>query len=235
MLANGLFALDMNIRSLLLSALLAAVTQLSCAEGLPPGLLAGLASENFSAREKSQQELLGWAREKSAKRAAPLLGLLADEDPEIRKRSSEILRQLSDDDYLSNGQGYLGIMMGEEMFQEVPDGKLRAGIRISRVIDGSPADLSGLKAGDMITALDGKAWEEQGALDAFMGTIAGKKPLSDAVLTIRRNAPEQMEITVKLGKRPIPDLNLSREDPQILDMQAKDEHYKEWLKRLKPD
>lgn len=225
----------MITRWLLFISLLFTSAHHSQGERVPRKMLGGLVSEVFLDREKSQQELLGWARQKSETRAAALVSLLADEDPEIRKRSSEILRQLSDEDYLSDGQGYLGIMMGEEMLQAAPDGRAGLGIRISRVIKGSPADSSGLKAGDLIIALDGKAWGNQGALDVFMETIAKKKPLADAVLTIRRNAPEPIDVTVKLGKRPIPDLRLAREDPQTLDMQAKDAHFKEWLKRLKPD
>jgi len=225
----------MRTRRLLFICLIFIAAHHSHGERIPREILAGLVSEVFLDREKSQEELLGWARDKSETRAVALLSLLADDDPEIRKRSSEILRQLSDEDYLSDGQGYLGIMMGEEMLQAAPDGRAGVGIRISMVIKGSPADSSGLKAGDLIIALDGKEWGEQGALDVFMETIAKKKPLANAVLTIRRNAPEPIDVTVKLGKRPIPDLRLAREDPQILDMQAKDEHFKAWLKRLKPD
>lgn len=224
----------MNARLLLFLSLFLAARLPSLGEPIPPEIVSRLASEIFLDREKSQEELLGWAREKSETRAVSLVTLLADEDPEIRKRSYEILRQLSDEDYLSDGQGYLGIMMGEEMLQAGLNGMPGAGIRISRVIKGSPADSSGLKAGDLIIALDGAAWGKQGALDAFMEKIAKKKPMADAVLTIRRNAPEPIDITVKLGKRPIPDLSLAA-DPQALDMQAKDEHFRQWLKCLKSD
>jgi hypothetical protein len=59
--------------------------------------------------------------------------------------------------------------------------------------------------------------------------------LADVVLTVRRDAAEPLDFTVKLGKRPIPDLRLAQENPQDLDMQAKDEHFKQWLESLALD
>lgn len=223
----------MKMRTMLVLGVLYAAAHISLGEGLPDEMPRRLASEDFLEREKAQKDLLEWAREKNGTRAVALMKLLADDDPEIRKRSHEILRQLSDDDYLSDGQGYLGIMMAEEMLQADPNGKPRAGIRISRVMKGSPADTSGLKAGDMIIALDGVAWEKPGALDAFMDKIAQSKPLAEVIVKIQRDAAEPVDIAVKLGKRPIPDLQLARENPQDLDKQAKDEHFKQWLNRLK--
>lgn len=225
----------MRTKFLLILSLSSAVFHAAFCEEVPATLLVRLASDNFSDRQKSQKELLAWARDHGEQGADALVKLLVDDDPEIRKRSYEILRRLSDEDYLSDGQGYLGIMMGEEMIEAGLNGKPGAGIRISRVIKGSPADFSGLMAGDLIIALDGAAWQKQGAMDVFMRTIAEKKPLADVILTIRRNAAELIEIKVKLGKRPIADLSLAREDPQVLDMQAKDEHFKAWLKRLPGD
>lgn len=225
----------MNTRLLLFIGFIFAAALFSQGEPVPPGMLARLASENYVEREKTQDELLRWAREKSETRIRGLVKLLADEDPEIRKRTLEILRKLSDEDYLSDGQGYLGIMMAEEMLQAGIQGEPAVGIRISRVMKGSPADSSGLNAGDLIIALDGAGWEKQGALDAFMDRIAQSKPLADVVLTVRRDAAEPFDITVKLGKRPIPDLRLAQENPQDLDLQAKDEHFKQWLKGLTPD
>jgi predicted metalloprotease with PDZ domain len=224
----------MKTRALLLVALFQAALPLSGKEELPPVILEGLTSDVFSVREKAQVSLLEWAREIPQSRTATLLKLSNDEDPEIRKRAAEILRQLSDEDYLSDGQGYLGIMMAEEMLNAGPDGKPGAGIRISMVMKDSPADSSGLKVGDLVVALDGKTWDEPGgALDAFMQTVAGKKPLMDVVLTVRRAAPEPIEIRVKLGKRPVADLQSATGNIQMLDKQAKDQHFREWLKRHK--
>ena len=64
-----------------------------------------------------------------------------------------------------------------------------------------------------------------------MERVAGKKPLMDVVLTIRRDAAEPIEIKVKLGKRPISELQNALGSIEMMDRQAKDEHYRKWLKR----
>ena len=224
--------LTMKARALLfVASLLSAMPLMGAGEEVPPGLLQGLSSEEFSVREKSQVDLLVWAREKPEIRAKVLFHLSIHADPEIRKRSAVILRELSDEDYLSDGQGYVGIMMTEEVLNAGPDGRAGAGMRINRVMKGSPADLAGLKFGDLIVALDGKTWHEPGAINVFMETVAGKKPLMDVVLTIRRDAAEPIEIKVKLGKRPISELQNALGSIEMMDRQAKDEHYRKWLKR----
>ncbi len=222
----------MNKKAPIFAAFFLMVASLVRGDVVPPELIVGLAAEDFTVREKSQISLLLWAKEKPEARAILLAKLSADEDPEIRKRTYEILRALSDDDYLSDGQGYLGIMMAEEILKAAPDAKPVAGIRVSHVVKESPAAISGLKADDLIIALEGKQWMQQEALNAFMEAIAGKKPLSNVVLTIRRDAADPFDVTVKLGKRPVQDLSYLSGDLQLLDKRAKDEHFREWLKHL---
>ncbi len=223
----------MNPKVLQFAALGLMAFSLAGGQVIPKAMVEGLAAEGFSVREKSQDDLLEWARKNLDSSAGALLELSGDVDPEIRMRSHEILKKLSDEDYLSDGQGYVGITMVEEILKAGPDGKPGAGIRISRVLRDSPADSSGLRVGDLIIALDGQAWEGRGAMNAFMEAIAGKKPRVEVVLTIRRDAGEPIDITVKLGKRPVAELQNARGDLQMLDKQAKEEHFREWLKRLK--
>lgn len=226
---------DMKARLQLLLVLLSVAAPKSVAEIVPKSLLEGLASEDYSVREHTQEEILEWARQNPEARAGSIVALSTAEDPEIRKRSEEVIRKLSDDDYLSDGQGYLGINMLEETLKAGPDGKPGVGIRILNVMRDSPSHVAGIKAGDLIIALDGKKWQDEGAVNAFMETIAKKKPLANVVLTIRRDAADPVEIAVKLGKRPIPDLRAARQDIGLLDKQAKEEHFREWLKRQKLD
>lgn len=145
-------------------------------------------------------------------------------------RSLEVLRELSDEDYLSDGQGFLGITMQEEMLEADPDGKRSVGIRILYVVEDSAADKAGLEMGDVIISLDGKGWKEAGGLDQFRDEIAKKKPLVEVRLSIKRAEQEPKEIAVKLGKRPIADLSFGGADLHLLDEKAKERHFGAWLK-----
>ena len=217
----------MNSKVVNIIAMILVAMPVTAAEAVPKPLLEGLAAEDFTVREKSQMNLLEWARQNPKERTGPLVALSADKDPEIRKRSVVVMRQLSDEDYLSDGQGYLGISMLE---QNLNPG---AGIQVLAVMKGSPAHEAGIKVGDLIIALDDKTWEKEGAVNVLMETIAQKKPLVDVVLKIKRDNAEPIEITVKLGRRPLEDLTQARGDLQLLDKKAKDAHFMEWLKRHK--
>ena len=79
----------------------------------------------------------------------------------------------------------------------VPDGK---GVLVSSVADDSPAAKAGIKAGDVITALDGERIEGAGDLSRALN----KKKEGDVSLTVIRNK-SQLTITVtpKAGKTTI--------------------------------
>ena len=77
----------------------------------------------------------------------------------------------------------------------LPDTK---GVLIADVTKGEPGDKAGLKAGDVIVAVDGKQAETSRALAAIIGS---KNPNERIVLTIIREGKRQ-NITVKLGERP---------------------------------
>lgn len=194
-------------------------------------LLQDLASEEFVKRETAQANLLAWALENPKPAIRKLLSVSRDDDdPEVRKRALGVLKALADTDYLSEGQGYLGILMQEEPLEAAQDGKVRFGIRILQVMKGSPADLAELKIGDLIVSLDGKAWEQMGAVTAFSESIAAKKPLVKVVLMVRKAQAEPVAITIQLGKRPTPDLRVGGDLGQ-LEEQAKERHFKEWLQK----
>ena len=190
-----------------------------------------LASEEFTIREGAQSDLVSWAL-KSPQVATPKILRLfqEDDDPEVRKRALDILKEIGNIDYLSEGQGYLGILMQEEPLDALQGGKVRFGIRVLDVMKGSPAELADLKMGDLIISLDGKAWEEAGAVTQFSDTVAAKKPMVKAVLMVQRAQGGPIGITVQLGKRPIPDLRFAG-DLGLLEREAKDRHFKQWLRK----
>ena len=197
---------------------------------VPKSLVEGLSSENFKTRETSQAELLAWVEQGGNDEIASIYGLSQNsEDPEVSQRCLKVLRKLSDQDYLSDGQGYLGIQMREEMTDLPDDDEPRFCIRVSRVVGDSPASLAGLRPGDLITALDGKKWYKAGAIDEFIQKIADSKPLKTVVITIKRKDENPLEVTVRLGKRPVKNLRGIGQDLKLLDQRAREMHFEKWL------
>jgi serine protease Do len=72
-----------------------------------------------------------------------------------------------------------------------------AGVTVSNVVSGSPAEQAGLKIGDTITAVDGK---ELKSGDDLVADIASRKPGSKAKLDFVRNGKKQ-ETTVTIADR----------------------------------
>ena len=194
-------------------------------------LFQGLGSEEFDVREGAQAELSAWAA-KNPQLAIPIfLRLLQEDDhPEVRKRALKILKELGNIDYLSEGQGYLGILIGEEPLNAPQGGEVRFGIRVLNVGNGSPAEQAGLKMDDLILSLDGIIWKEVGASTKFSNAVAAKKPLADVTLMVQRGQADPIGINVKLGKRPIPNLQAGG-DLGLLEQQAKEQHFQQWLKK----
>jgi putative serine protease PepD len=72
------------------------------------------------------------------------------------------------------------------------------GVSIGTVRSGAPAERAGLKAGDVVTAIDGTAVKSASALESL---IAAKQPGDHVTLTIRRSGSTRT-IAVTLGTRP---------------------------------
>jgi len=72
-----------------------------------------------------------------------------------------------------------------------------AGVTVSNVVSGSPADQAGLKIGDTITAVDGR---ELRSGDDLVSDIASRKPGTKAKLTFVRNGKKE-ETTVTIADR----------------------------------
>src|SRR5437763_9373206 len=72
------------------------------------------------------------------------------------------------------------------------------GALVGRVVQGSPADKSGLQARDVIVAVDGQAVKTMGAL---VVALRGRTPGSTISIDLRRGN-EQKRMTVSLVERP---------------------------------
>jgi putative serine protease PepD len=85
---------------------------------------------------------------------------------------------------------YLGVKVGD-----VSSG---TGARVGTVIAGSPADKAGVEAGDVVTAVDGKAVSGADQLTEVLGSRA---PGDKVTLALSRNGASRT-VTVTLGVRP---------------------------------
>ncbi len=98
-------------------------------------------------------------------------------------------------------RGYLGVTL-QDVTKTLAEGlglpEDTHGAAVTTVVDGSAADEAGLKAGDVITAIDGKPVQSMQQLRTRIGHTA---PGTKVKLTINR-AGEEKTITVKLGTRP---------------------------------
>ncbi|MFL2697624.1 MAG: DegQ family serine endoprotease [Gammaproteobacteria bacterium] len=110
----------------------------------------------------------------------------------------DIVEQLKDSGEVA--RGWLGVTIQEitrdfaqSLGMEVPKGAL-----ISQVLEGSPADDSGLKARDVIIKFDGQDIIYSGDLPQTVGSIRPGKKVKAIVI---RDAKE-VELTIKVGKAP---------------------------------
>jgi serine protease DegQ len=105
----------------------------------------------------------------------------------------------------SNGsvtRGWIGIEAQDITPELAESFKLpqASGSLIAGVLQNSPADLAGLKAGDVLLAINDKEVNDSSSM---LNLIAALKPNEKAVLKIAR-AEKEMKINVTVGKRPKP-------------------------------
>ena len=97
-------------------------------------------------------------------------------------------------------RGWIGVE-AQEVTQELAESfKLKApeGALIAGTVRGSPAEKAGVKAGDILLGVDGKAVKDPGAMLNLVTALTPGKP---ARLLIRRQQKD-IEVTVDVGRRP---------------------------------
>jgi hypothetical protein len=204
---------------------------------LPPGVLSGLQSDEFRIREAAQADLLLWARRKPEQTTDILFRISRSHgDPEVRERCLAVLRELVNDQYLKEGEGFLGIRMQDEKTIVPGDHKPRSVIRVIQVVRDSAADQAGVKLNDLIAGLDEKAWHDEIASMPFMNHIRQLKPGHGILLRILRNG-EMINLPVKLSRRPLladnPFLGQRQADIDAAEQAAREAHFRRWLELRK--
>jgi len=202
---------------------------------LPADVVARLASEKFSIREKAQAELLDWS---CTQRDAAMVELFRQsrdaDEPEVRQRCLAVLRDLVNEDYLKSGEGYVGILMQDELARVPGDKNPRSVIRLGHVVPNSAGDQAGLKPNDLVAGVDEEVWRDVPASAPFKEMIRKLKPGTKVTLKVLRDGNLQ-DIVVKLGKRPFAaddsiglDMNL-----EALEKKAKDNFFRQWMSQQK--
>ena len=204
---------------------------------IPAKPLAELESEDFRTRENAQAAILDWARA-NLPRAMDLLygSSLRAEDPEVRERCLAVLRELVNDEFLKEGEGYIGIRMLEEIAVLPGEAKPRSVIRVAQVMPDSAADKGGLRVNDLITAIEDKVWHEGPALRPFSEAVRQYKPGTKVILKVLREGA-MIELPVILGRRPVfadnPFLDERQMDLKEAEKAASEAYFQRWLERRK--
>lgn len=207
------------------------------AESIPGEFLNDLKSEEFKVREHAELRLLEWSRMEPQVRVNQILDHAKNApDPEVRQRSHNVLYALAMDDYLQEGEGFVGIQM-VAMRAQVPGrgDEPREVIAITRVLRDTPAREAGLRVGDMIAQVNGENLAAQDALLSFQNMIRAIKPGTPTDFGIIRDG-ELIKVALILGRRP-PEQQVRVFGQAIQDMNElakrdQDRFFKEWLENL---
>lgn len=120
-------------------------------------------------------------------------------------------------------QGYLGIQ-GNDITDEYAQGfNMPKGVYVVKIIEGSPADGSGLKAGDIITKF---ANRDVGSMETLQNILSNKKAGEEIEMVVQRNTEkgdyEEVILTVILGaKKDMPE----QEEQATTEQQSQENTY----------
>ncbi|MEO5713098.1 MAG: PDZ domain-containing protein [Luteolibacter sp.] len=204
---------------------------------IPSKSYAALKSQEFREREAAELELLAWGRRQPEPAMTELLRQSrVAEDPEVRERCLSVLRDLVTDQYLKDGDGYIGISMQSDTANVPGDPKPCSVIRVTHVAAGSAGERAGLQLNDLIAGLNDQFWHEGPAAEPFSAKIRGFKPGAKVTLKILRG-DKLMSLDVVLGKRP-PSLNnlfLNGQslDPEAIERADREAYFRRWLSERK--
>lgn len=202
-------------------------------------VLGHLGSEDFKERMTAQGALLEWARKQPEPAKDWLFRRAIDDaNPEMRRRFTAVLKDLVSDEYLRDGEGYVGIRMMTVQVQ-VPDDKAqRFGISVSLVVPDSAAAKAGLMLGDVIVEAGDQKWNNPTADMLFTTWVRGHKPGQKITLKVLRNG-KVLSLDLILGRRPPDsDMFMFGEPPDSATLAreaeaAKDAYFQNWFESRK--
>lgn len=200
---------------------------------LPPTALSGLGSQQFREREAAQVGLLDWARVQPGPAMTELLRQSQSaDDPEVRERCLGVLRDLVTDEYLKEGEGFIGIGLRDEIGEVPGEPKPRGVIRVIQVQADSPAEQAGIHPNDLIVGINGEVWHES----LLRENVRMMKPKMKVDLRILRDGG-LVNLKVTLGRRPLSaDSNVfpgQTFDQDAVERAAKEAYFRRWLSQRK--
>lgn len=180
---NFLFSLGLTL--FILPAMVSAV---------PQNLVDDLGAENYELREKAEQDLAKWAKEKGQDSYEELSELKSKaSSPEVKSRLENVMSGVIVYEAVPGTRGFMGISMQPRMGESF----------INTVTPESPAEKAGLKPSDVIIAIDGidlakKNKHLNEATDFIREYVKSKKEGEKLTVNINRNG-KPMTIDIKLG------------------------------------
>lgn len=181
--------------------IVAALTFLGSAAlaGSPAEDVARLGDPSFRIREKASAALKAAATTNySAVLEACIAGYAATDDVEILSRLDEIMLPVVERKLYNRPKGFLGLRL--EASAAVLNGKAVPAIEAAMIVEGQAAEKAGVKMGDLILAMDGKAVTEDGT-SPFIAMIQEMEPGTTVRLDLLRGE-NRVTIPVVLSERP---------------------------------
>ncbi len=186
-----------------------------------------LGSDRYEIRQKAHDQIL----EEGKKNKESILNRSLDiylkaTDPEIRYRLRSAMFGIVSGNL--RPEGFIGIRMMDSPMRIINGGAVQniRAVQILSVVPNSAASKAGLKPGDRITHLDGKAFKFQSPAYVELSKYIRSKDSGESVkLNISRVKPglnnrQEMEIAIKLGSR-----------PEGLDNDRKTRAFTEWFEK----
>lgn len=208
---------------------------------LPAGLVAQLSSDDFSTRNKAYSDLEEWSLGNLT--ASPELlheAWKESDDPEVQTRCYSLMRKATLQREFGKGKGYLGIqMLGVDLPGKAPG---HQAVSVQQVLDDTPAQRVGLRAGDLIVGVDevklmpadpderrqfGVGIVQSHAVSRFSAYIKSRQPDDKVTLHLLRGG-KAMDVDVVLTKLP------PENDPDW-DRREREEaqFFQQWLENMK--
>lgn len=190
----------------------------------------GKAGQVTAADVRATIDLLGnesWYQRQKAQEKLHLLGkldhqqvldttiehYLEEDDPEVRFRLKEVIRDLVIAFHFQEQRGYLGILLRPVRFAERVDDQLVYPLRVHYIFPQTTADVDKLEIGDLLIKVDDFSFDSEFGYSQLMHYIQTRKPGDTVRFTVLENGQQTVKPVV-LGEQPPSPNDLPPEERQ---------------------